>query len=79
VCCHKLSWPGKYAGASDTTVIPGEEGEPTNCPRCHGKVFEAEKMSTKRGFYHKKCFSCAKCKTSLDYFALLEGPDDEVS
>ena len=35
-------------------------------------------MSTKRGFYHKKCFSCIKCKTQIGYFNAIEGPDDEV-
>lgn len=38
VCCHKISWPGRYAGQSDTTLILGEEGDVTSCPRCHGKV-----------------------------------------
>ena len=33
-----MSWPGNYAGASDTTLITGDDGEPTNCPRCSGKV-----------------------------------------
>jgi hypothetical protein len=59
------------------TVIMAEE-EKDGCPRCSGKVFEAEKMSTKRGFYHKKCFSCIKCKTQVGYFNAIEGPDDEV-
>ena len=35
-------------------------------------------MSTKKGFYHKKCFSCIKCKAQVDYFNAIEGPDDEV-
>jgi len=78
VCCLKISWPSKYVGATDTTIIPGEEGEPNNCPRCHGKVFEAEKMNSKKGFYHKKCFSCIKCKAQTDYFNAIEGPDDEI-
>lgn len=111
ICCHKISWPNRYQGACDTSVIPGEEGEPTNCPRCHGKVcsfkssngikawakpmemvpffclvifsfalqvFEAERMSTKKALYHKKCFTCIKCKSALDYFSAIEGPDDEV-
>ena len=38
VCCHKISWPGRFAGSSDTAVIPGDDGEPTSCPRCNGKV-----------------------------------------
>ena len=42
------------------------------------KVFEAEKMNSKRGLYHKKCFSCIKCKTQVGYFNAIEGPDDEV-
>ena len=38
ICCHKLSWPREYAGSSDTAAITGEDGEPSNCPRCGGKV-----------------------------------------
>jgi len=78
ICCNKMSWPGNYAGASDTTLITGDEGEPTNCPRCSGKVFEAEKMNTKKGLYHKKCFSCISCRSQLHYYGAIEGPDDEV-
>ena len=36
-------------------------------------------MNSKKGFYHKKCFSCIKCKTQTDYFNAIEGPDDEVN
>jgi len=78
ICCHKLSWPRDYAGSSDTAAITGEDGEPSNCPRCGGKVFEAEKMTTKRGLYHKKCFSCISCRCQLHYYGAIEGPDDEV-
>ena len=42
------------------------------------QVFEAEKMNTKRGLYHKKCFSCVACKSQLHYYGAIEGPDDEV-
>ena len=48
------------------------------CPRCGGKVFEAEKMTGKCGYYHKKCFKCATCKRPLDYQLLSEGPDKEI-
>ena len=41
-------------------------------------MFEAEKMNTKRGLYHKKCFACCKCKSQLDYFNCIEGPDDDI-
>ena len=44
ICCHKISWPSQYAGASDCAVIPGDDGEPNNCPRCGGKVNEYAKI-----------------------------------
>ena len=78
ICCDKISWPGRYTLAVDTSIIPGDSGEKECCPKCNGKVFEAEKMITKRGLYHKKCFACFKCKHQLDYFLAIEGPDDEV-
>jgi hypothetical protein len=37
------------------------------------QVFEAEKMTGKYGYYHKKCFKCIKCKRPLDYQTLSEG------
>ena len=37
------------------------------------QVFEAEKMTGKFGYYHKKCFKCLKCKRPLDYQSLSEG------
>jgi len=78
ICCKNISWPGRYTLAVDTSVIPGDEGEKESCPKCNGKVFEAEKMITKKGYYHKKCFACFKCRHQLDYFLAIEGPDDEV-
>ena len=32
----------------------GEDGEQDVCPRCQGKVFEAEKMVAKCGSFHKE-------------------------
>jgi len=78
ICCHKLNWPGQYVVPWDTSVIPGDAGDRETCGRCNGKVFEAEKMTTKRGLYHKKCFACIKCKTQVGYYGAIEGPDDEV-
>ena len=78
ICCDKMSWPGAYTLAVDTSIIRGDDGEKETCPKCSGKVFEAEKMITKRGLYHKKCFACFQCKHQLDYFLAIEGPDDEV-
>merc|ERR1719244_1164533 len=78
ICCHKLNWPGQYVVPWDTSVIPGDAGDRETCGRCNGKVFEAEKMTTKRGLYHKKCFACIKCKTQLGYYGAIEGPDDDI-
>ena len=35
-------------------------------------------MTAKTGFYHKKCFTCIKCKRALDYQLCTEGPDNEL-
>ena len=43
------------------------------CPRCQGKVFEAEKMVTRIGSYHRNCFSCIECKKKLDSVTCCEG------
>ena len=34
-------------------ALQGEDGEPDVCPRCCGKVFEAEKQIAKPGSYHR--------------------------
>jgi len=78
ICCDKISWPTAYEGAADPSLIQGDDGEKTSCPRCNGKVFEAEKMITKHSCYHKRCFSCKSCKCLLDYFSAAEGPDNEI-
>ena len=36
-------------------------------------------MITKRGVYHKKCFSCINCKCQLSYYGAIEAPDNEVN
>jgi hypothetical protein len=52
-----------YARAmADSATIPAAEGAADRCPRCAGKVFDAERLSMRSGQYHKKCFSCAECK-----------------
>ena len=35
----------------DTTSILGEQGDKRRCPRCSGKVFDAEKMVAASGWY----------------------------
>ena len=46
--------------------------------RCNGKVFEAEKQVSKHHVYHKKCFTCIKCKHQLDASSFINGPEPEV-
>ena len=46
----------------NTTSIKAKEGDKDACPRCLGKVFEAEKMMTRYRVYHRKCFTCKECK-----------------
>ena len=43
-----------------TTYFQGEDGDRETCTRCNGKVFEAEKMITKRGLYHKENINKSK-------------------
>ena len=52
---------------TETSIIKTYDNDPDKCPRCQGKVFDAEKMQMKIGNYHKKCFSCSLCKRQLDY------------
>ena len=57
----------------DVRAIPGDENDKLTCPRCGGKVFEAERMVTKIGSYHKACFSCIECAKKLDSTDVCEG------
>jgi hypothetical protein len=61
----------------ETDIIKAvNDTDPDCCPRCKGKVFEAEKMSMRVGSYHKKCFSCSLCHRNLDFSIASDGPDD---
>ncbi len=52
--------------------------DPAACPRCGGKVFEAEKISSRSFLFHKNCFSCKACGHRLDATTSMEGPNGEV-
>ena len=62
----------------NTTSIKAREDDIDACPRCQGKVFEAEKMVAKNRVYHRKCFSCEECKRSLDYLSVNEGLNNSI-
>ena len=57
-----------------TTTILAEEGDKNKCPRCSGKVFEAEKMASNNGVFHRKCFNCQDCHRALDASSVNDGP-----
>ena len=50
-------------------LIRATENEFTEkCVRCHGKVFDLEKIVAGRSklLFHKSCFNCSECKKSLN-------------
>ena len=55
-----------------TSKIKADPGDCSGCPRCGGKVFEAEKMACRSGWYHKLCFSCKICKRLMDYSTFVD-------
>lgn len=59
----------------DTTSIMAPQGDRSACPKCQGKVFEAEKMVSNKGLFHKKCFACDTCKRALDSQLACDGPN----
>ena len=73
---HKAK--SEYKGWMDSKTIMGEDGDSDACPRCGGKVFEAEKCPTKVGPFHSNCFSCIECTRKLDSVTCCEGPDGEI-
>jgi len=60
----------------ETTTIMADEGDKNKCPRCSGKVFEAEKMTSNKSIFHRKCFTCQDCRRALDASLVNDGPED---
>ena len=48
--------------------------------RCSGKIFETERRASKNAYWHKKCFCCFRCKTTLDTSSkyVYDAPDGEI-
>lgn len=57
--------------ASWPNVTRSTESQPM--PFLSWQVFEAEKMVTRIGCYHKNCFSCIECSRKLDSMTCCEG------
>ena len=66
-------------GSGKTTSILAESGAPDQCPKCLGKVFQAEKILSANAAYHKACFRCAEveCGKSLDSTSYCDSPQGE--
>ena len=62
----------------ETTTILADEGDKNKCPRCSGKVFEAEKMASNKGLFHRKCFNCQDCHRALDFSSVNDGPEESA-
>jgi hypothetical protein len=74
VADEQLTMPSSPKSA----LMPIDKSDPSACPRCGGRVFEAEKMSTRNRLFHKQCFSCCQCNHGLDYTNCMEGPNNEI-
>lgn len=77
-CHNNLQATGLRFATVQSKPMMIDKSDPSACPRCGSKVFEAEKMMSKSRVFHKQCFSCCKCNHSLDYTNSMEGPDSEV-
>jgi len=67
-------------GSGKTTTILARTGDPDQCPRCLGKVFQAEQVLSANAVYHKACFRCAEveCGKALDSTSYCDSPQGMV-
>jgi len=67
-------------GAGSTTTILARPGDKDCCPRCGGRVFQAERVLSAKGVYHRACFRCAEveCGRSLDASSYCDSPQGLV-
>jgi len=73
------SWPDQPVN-SKRTYNQRRRGDNDCCPRCGGRVFQAEKVLSARGVYHRACFRCAEvdCGRSLDASSYCNTPQGLV-
>ena len=70
VCYPKITHTPLPMDPNDKSKL--KSNDPDACPRCSGKVFEAEKISSKGKFYHKECFTCQNCDKILTNSSCFE-------
>jgi len=63
-----------YPQKSKIAQAPPGEG----CPRCGGRVYQAEEMLAMGKGWHKHCFHCIECNKKLDSLTHNDGPDKEI-
>ena len=61
-------WARSHVETKSIVAMEGEEG----CPRCEGKVYQAERRVAAGAAYHVACFSCQECKKLLDQTTACE-------
>ena len=67
-------------GSGKTTTILAMKGDADQCPRCLGKVFQAEQVLSANAVYHKACFRCAEveCGRALDSTSYCDSPQGRL-
>ena len=65
-------WARSHVETKSIVATGGEEG----CPRCGGRVFQAERRVAAGAAYHVACFSCQECKKLLDQTTACEVEGD---
>ena len=68
----------KSVGPSDHKKIPAEANEIGCCRKCNSRVFEAEKLIARCGWFHKDCFKCFNCNRLLDVSSYQDGRKDGI-
>ena len=63
----------RSVGPTDMGRFPAPSGDSSRCPRCTGRVFDAEKMVAKAGWFHRVCFRCFICTKLLDQTNFSDG------
>ena len=58
--------------------IKAGDDDKDKCPKCGGKVFEAERVSSGKYAYHRLCFTCSECFRGLDSFSSCTGPNQQL-
>lgn len=61
-----------------TSSIKAGDDDKDKCPKCGGKVFEAERVSSGKYAYHRLCFTCSECFRGLDSFSSCTGPNQQL-